>query len=201
MKIPSSFLLLLAVGPLLGSAQTYPLSENTWSNPDFVARLMRTHGFDTERTPSITSEEKAMFETIAPLISSNPSQTITDLPAVLTPESSAALVYTLANLYFQSDDLESAEATYRDAIKKFPNFLRAYRNLGIVYVQEAKFEEATPMLLKAIELGGQGADLYGMLTYSYLRIGNTEAALPLTSRPCFSNPPAVTDAWARSNVS
>ncbi len=180
--------LLLASTPLLGLAQSYPLSENTWSNPDFVSRFMGTYGFDTERTPTITSEEKVIFETIAPLISSDPAQAIATLEASLTPESSAALIYTLANLQFQSGKLEAATSSYTKAIKAFPNFLRAYRNLGIVYVQMAKFDQAVPMLLKALELGGQGADLYGMLAYSYLSLGNTEAALRSYEQALFFQP-------------
>lgn len=188
MKFSRTLCLLLASTPLLGLAQSYPLSENTWSNPDFVARFMGTYGFDTERTPTITSEEKVLFETIAPLIASNPAQAITTLETSLTPESSAALVYTLGNLQFQSGDLTKASATYQKAIKAFPNFLRAYRNLGIVYVQQGKFAEAVPMLLKALELGGQGADLYGMLAYSYLSINNTEAALRAYDLALFFQP-------------
>lgn len=188
MKLTRSLLLLLLAAPLSSRAETFPLSENTWSNPDFVARFMGTYGFDTERTPSITSEEKVVFESIAPLIASNPAQAIAALKAALTPQSSPALIYTLANLYFQSGELKAAETAYVDAIRKFPNFLRAYRNLGIVYVQEGNFAQATPMLLKALELGGQGADLYGMLAYSYLSLGNTEAALRAYEQALFFQP-------------
>lgn len=188
MKFTRSLCIILALTPLAGSAEIYPLSENTWSNPDFVARFMGTYGMDTERTPSITSEEKIVFEAIAPLIATQPAEAIASLQAALTPESSAALIYTLANLKFQSSDLPGAEKAYTDAIKKFPNFLRAYRNLGIVYVQQSKFAQATPMLLKSIELGGQGADLYGMLAYSYLSLGNTEAALRSYEQALFFQP-------------
>jgi len=188
MKLTRSIALLLAAVPSLCPGQTYPLSENTWTNPGFVARFMGTYGFDTERTPSITTEEKTTFETIAPLIASSPAEAITALKLALKPESSAALIYTLANLYFQSGDLDAAAASYTDAIKKFPNFLRAYRNLGIVHVQQGRFAEATPMLLKTIELGGQGADVYGMLAYSYLNLNNTEAALRSYEQALFFQP-------------
>ena len=179
-------------------AQVYPLSENNWANPEFVQRFVGSYGFDTAITPSITTEEKAIFEKIAPLIGGNPVQAITEIKAVLKPESSAALLYTLANLHFQSGQLKEAESAYRDAIKKFPNFLRAYKNLGIAYVQAGRFEDATTMLLKAIELGGQGADVYGMLAFSYLNLGNSVSALQAYEQALFFQP--VSRDWQMGKV-
>lgn len=180
-------ILSLAFAPFL-PAQVYPLSENTWSNPAFVQRFLGSYGFDTNVTPSITSEEKVIFETIAPIIASNPAQAISQITLALTPTSSAALIYTLANLHFQSGNLVEAEKQYKSAIEKFPNFLRAYKNLGIVYVQAGRFKEALPMLLKTVELGGQGADVFGLLAYSYLNTGNSVAALRAYEQALFFEP-------------
>jgi tetratricopeptide (TPR) repeat protein len=172
----------------VASAQVYPLSENSWSNPAFVQRFLGSYGFDTEVTPSITSEEKTVFEAIAPLIAGNPAQAIAQLQLALKPESSAALLYTLANLQFQSGNLPAAEKHYREAIGKFPNFLRAYKNLGVVFIQTNRYAEALPLLLKTVELGGQGADVFGLLAYSYLNTGNSVAALRAYEQALFFDP-------------
>lgn len=169
-------------------AQVFPLSENTWSNPDFVKRFVGSYGFDTAVTPSITTEEKTIFETIAPLIGTDPTKAVAEIQAVLKPESSPALYYTLGNLHFQAGRLPEAEQAYRQAIAKFPSFLRAYKNLGIVYVQAARYEEATTMLLKAVELGGQGADVYGMLGFAYLNRGDAVSSLRAYEHALFFQP-------------
>lgn len=177
-KILLPVALALGVGSLATvTAQVYPLSENTWSNPEFVKRFMGSYGFNTELNPSITSEEKTLFEAIVPLIQSNPTAAIAQVKAALKPESSAAVDYTLANLYFQQQQVAEAKAAYMESIKKFPNFMRAYKNLGIIYIQEGNFEEARKMLLKHIELGGGGSDSYGLLAYCYLNQGMNSAAL------------------------
>lgn len=180
-------LLALALAPV-ASAQIFPLSENSWSNPEFVQRFLGSYGFDTNVTPSITTEEKAVFEKIMPFIASNPNQAIAEIRLALTPASSGALIYTLANLHFQSGNLSEAEIQYKAAIKKFPNFLRAYKNLGVVYVQAGRYPEALPLLLKTIELGGQGADVFGLLAFSYLNIGNSDAALRAYEQALFFDP-------------
>ncbi len=188
MNVSRLLLAPLLASPALSFAQVYPLTENTWTNPEFVSRFLGSYGFDTTVTPSITTEEKLIFEKIAPILGSNPTQAITDIKAAITPTSSAALIYTLANLHFQSNQLTEAEAAYKEAIKKFPNFLRSYKNLGIVYVQQGKYADAITMLLKTIELGGQGADVYGMLAYSYLNTGDTSSALRSYEQALFFQP-------------
>ncbi len=182
------YLLIAAVLAGTAQAQVYPLTENAWSNPEFVQRFLGSYGFDTNVTPSITTEEKVVFEKISAFIAGNPAQAINELNLALKPESSAALIYTLANLHFQTGNLAEAQSQYEAAIKKFPNFLRAYKNLGIVHVQAGRFAEALPMLLKTLELGGQGADVYGLLAYSYLNHGNSIAALRAYEQALFFEP-------------
>ncbi len=167
-----------ALNATLSHAQVYPLSENNWNNPDFVKRFMGSYGVDTEKNPGITVAEKTLFDSVAAVIGSNPTEAARMLSAGITPESSAALDYTLGNLYFQLGRNDDAIIAYQKAIRKFPNFLRAYRNLGILKIQAAKFEEALPFLLKTVELGGADGDLYGLIAYSHLNLGRSAQALP-----------------------
>ncbi|HKJ90155.1 MAG TPA: tetratricopeptide repeat protein [Oceanipulchritudo sp.] len=179
-------LVLLAASPL--AAKIFPLSENAWNNPDFVKRFIGSYGFDTSVTPSITSEEQALFEAIAPLIDSDPPAAIAQLKEAIGPDSSAALSYTVGNLYLQSGEIPEARRYYESAIKAFPNFLRAYKNLGILHIQEGNYEVAVEMLLKTIQLGGQSADVYGLIGYSYLNLGNSVSALRAYEQALFFAP-------------
>ena len=46
-------------------AQSYPLSENSWDNPDFVDRFMGSYGVDTAISPSLSREEADVFRRVA----------------------------------------------------------------------------------------------------------------------------------------
>ncbi len=169
-------------------AQIFPLTENNWRNPEFVARFLGSYGVDTSTNPAITAEDRAFFESIVPLMQSNVGEAIRQLSAATLPETTAAFDYTLGNLYFQTRNLQQAIASYETAIRKFPNFLRAYKNLGLILVQIGDYTKARQMIIKAIELGGADTDLYGTLGYCYLNAGDYGAALEAYKLAMVFNP-------------
>lgn len=167
--------LALALFPASGADPA--LFENSWDNPQFVARFTGTYGFDTAVNPGINQVEKAVFDKLVPLIQSQPSQAIAALKAAITPATSAALDFTLGNLYFQTKAFPDAIAAYDAALKKFPNFLRVHKNLGRLHVQQGNAKGALPHLLRVIELGGAEGDIYGLVGYCYLQAGAVTSAL------------------------
>ncbi len=171
---------ILAAGslfPLILSAQLHPLSENLWDNEDFRQRFLGSYGFDTNVTPSISSAEQSLFQDLLPLMREDPEEAAARLAEALTADSSAALDYTLGNLYAQSRRPEEAIAAYKNAINKFPNFQRAHKNLGLVLVNEGESRASLPFLRKAIELGGNDGAVWGPLGLAYLDLGRFEQAL------------------------
>ncbi len=158
-------------------AQTYPLSENTWSNPEFVKRFLGSYGFDTEKTPTVSQEEGAVFRQVAQIAGNNPNQAITLLRNAITPESSGAMDFALANFLLQQNNIGSAIASYKNAIRKFPNFGRAYKNLGLAYVQQGDFKEALPSLTKAMEILGADGGLLGLIGFCHLNLERNGPAL------------------------
>jgi tetratricopeptide (TPR) repeat protein len=162
---------------LLPASGADPLFENSWNNPQFVARFVGTYGFDTALNPGITQEEKLVFDKLVPLIQSQPSQAIAALKVAITPTSSAALDFTLGNLYFQTKSFAEATTAYQGALKKFPNFLRVHKNLGRLFVQQGDAKSALAHLLRVIELGGAEGDIYGLVGYCYLQGGAVTSAL------------------------
>ena len=177
-------LLLAAVGlsvALPSWAKPFALSENTWSNPEFVNWFTGTYAFNGQINPQINREEQTLFQEIAPLMQSSPQRAISAIRSYIEGiEASAeeddrsyspALDYTIGSLYLQAGDVPSAVSNYRRAIERFPTFQRAYQNLGLTYVQAGDFAEAIPLLTKAIELGATGGTVWGLLGFAYL---NTE---------------------------
>lgn len=169
----------VSVNPIVSAASdgVYPLTENSWDNPEFKKRFLGSYGFDMEINPKVTREESEILTQVADLMGSNPAEAIRVLEESLTPEISAAFDYTIASLYLESGNFAAAKKNYETAIKKFPNFFRAYQNLGFALVQNGEYAAAKPMLVKAIEIGGGNGTLYGLLGYSFLNTGDSSLAL------------------------
>lgn len=58
----------------------------------------------------------------------------------------------LGNLYFLSGSYNQATRAYNKAIQLEQNFGEAYSNLALVFVEQAKFEEAIPLYLQSLDL-------------------------------------------------
>jgi tetratricopeptide (TPR) repeat protein len=177
----NSILLLTAVASVfanLAQAQTFPLSSNSWSNPEFVERFLGSYGVLTEKEPQISSEEAELFQSIGEFLNANDYRgAMNALRGAAGPEASAAIEYTLANLLLQEGDYQQSIRQYEVAIRKFPNFLRAYKNSGLAYLQMQNYEKAAEFIVKSIELGNQEGDSFGLLGYCYLNMGMNQSAL------------------------
>ena len=164
---------MLLAGPCVAiltlSAQPTPAaSAQVWNDPGFVARFLGTYGVLADREPKITAEEQKLFTGLIPLIRSDKAGAVTLLQRSITAESSAALDFTLANLQLELGNFDAAVAAYSSAIHKFPDFLRAHKNIGLAYVQKGMLDEAITAYTRALELGGEDGNVYGVLGYCHL---------------------------------
>ncbi len=166
---------LLIITQLL-SAQSYPLSENTWKNPDFVDRFMGSYGVDTAKSPSLSREEADVFRRVAD-VGYKTSSAIKILNSAISINSSAAMDFALANFLLQNGDITLAIDSFSTAITKFPNFGRAYKNIGLAYIQEGDYTKALPNLTKSLEILGGDGGLYGLIGYCHLNNSNYGPAL------------------------
>ncbi len=198
MKISSKVrttLLAMVLLPVAGLAQTFPLSPNSWDNPDFVDRFLGSYGVRTDIEPKISESEAALFNELMAQVQNNQMpQAIAQLKAFLDANTgaeeppSAALPFTLANMLLQEGQVEDAIRYYVMSIKQFPNFLRAQKNLGLAYLQNQNYEEAIKLIVKSIELGEGAGDTYGLLGYCYLNLGQYGPALEAYRQATLLNP-------------
>lgn len=147
-----------------------------WKDPAFQGAFMGSYGFRAEIEPRVTAKEREVMEKILALMSDekNQPQTHDMLLKEIKPTTSAVFDFTLANLFFQEDNLTNAVTYYTSAIEKFPTFQRAHKNLGLIHIRLGNFEQAIEPLTKSIELGTLDGMTYGLLGFAY---ANTEQYL------------------------
>lgn len=193
MKIQHLILSLILVVPSLSVGQPQVLAD-AWRDPGFVERFTKTFLPLTQQEPQITEKEAELFQELADLLGNNQSDAALQQleQAVRTAQDpstiSAALNYTLANLYLQKGRYEDAVREYQTAINKFPDFRRAIKNLGLAQIQAGQFELAIDSLVKSVELGDASGDTFGLLAFSYLNEGNPTAALEGYRQASLLNP-------------
>ena len=170
MRTPLKTLLLgasLALSSLSAQTISNPATD-MWDDPTFIKEFLGEYGFLAGYEPKISEEEKEALRGLIDLIKVSPKVAIQQLEPQIKSSTSAAFDFILANLYFQEGNLAKAEQFYRAAIKKHPDFRRAYKNLGLVLVQGGNFEGAIPVISKAMDLGEVDGRSYGLLGYAYL---------------------------------
>ena len=66
---------------------------------------------------------------------------------------------TLGLAYLEENNLEAAEAEFKQLIQLAPGEALGYANLGIVYMRMGRYEEAEEQLKKAVEISPEDADI------------------------------------------
>jgi tetratricopeptide (TPR) repeat protein len=146
-----------------------PSSPDFWRDPVFINKFLGTYGFLSGVEPKVTPEELKTLRAVLDQLRENPAGAAAELKKAITGESSAALDYILGNLSVQTGQYDDALKHYRKALEKFPDFLRAHKNLAFVMVQKGHTDEAVKHFQRALELGGEDGNVYGLLGYCYLQ--------------------------------
>ncbi len=175
-----SWLLGVTLGLLVCSpaaAQFQPWEgSSVLTDPEWRARFLGSYGFLSGAEPEIRTQELELLREVIELMRVNPQAAATMLSTQMTPESSAALDFILANLYFQNGQLGEAAESYAKALEKFPDFRRAHKNVGLLSVQLSDFDRALEHLTRAVELGDRDGRSYGLIGYAYINRENYVAA-------------------------
>jgi tetratricopeptide (TPR) repeat protein len=172
--IPLLFLLcsLLSAGNREGLQEGLPGNSlgATWRDPDFVRSFIGSYGFLSGLEPNIAANERELLQTILETIQRDPLQAIRQLEQNRSNDGSAAFDFILGNLLFQNERWQQAAASYRTAIRKFPDFRRAHKNLGLLELRQANYGTAIDSLTRALELGDVDGRSYGLLGYAHLQM-------------------------------
>jgi tetratricopeptide (TPR) repeat protein len=171
---------LMLVAPLSAAAppeeMPEPESLSLWNDPTFQKHFLGSYGFNAELEPRISGPERESLEEVLELMKNSDEEgALRVLGEILegkdqrreetTP--SALFDFIRGNIHFQREELEQAARDYENALEKFPSFLRAYKNLGLIQVRLGDYQSASETLSQVIELGGGDGLTYGLLGYSY----------------------------------
>jgi tetratricopeptide (TPR) repeat protein len=174
--------ILLSLGLGFGLASTAAAQGQPWSgssiirDPEWQKRFLGSYGFLSGAEPDINPSELEVLREVIDLMKVNPKAAAQMLQQRAGENSSAALDFVLANLYFQNGDQDSAIKYYRSALAKFPDFRRAHKNLGLLLVQRSDYKGALENLSRAVELGDRDGRNYGLIGFAYLNLENPLAA-------------------------
>ena len=161
---------------LFGKAPSYQLTSDFWNNPTFVQSFMGDYGFRSEVEPRISKSESFILREVIAKSENNLEEAIVYLEEKIENDSSAALDFALGTMYYQSNRMSRSAQAYGRAIEKFPSFLRAHKNLGLVNVSLENLEPATKHLAKAISLGENDGSTFIALGYCHLSLDRLVSA-------------------------
>lgn len=147
------------------------LTRDFWNNPSFVKSFMGDYGFRSEIEPRISKTEQSVLAEVVAKAENQLGEAIIYLENKVDEKSSPALDYALGTMYYQNGRLTAAVKAYQNAINKFPDFLRAHKNLGLVQLNLGNLEPASRSLTKAISLGDGDGVTYVALGYCHLSLG------------------------------
>jgi tetratricopeptide (TPR) repeat protein len=141
--------------------------------------INESSSFLKEREPEMTEEEYALYQKVVTILAANPDFAVKLLEAMYASDKeppSPAFGFILGNAYYAANQIDRAEANYRAAVTRYPTFLRAWVNLGVLYYSAARYSEAVPCFSKAVELGDRDSSTFGLLGYSLQKEGDLVSA-------------------------
>jgi tetratricopeptide (TPR) repeat protein len=157
----------LSLPPRASAQIPVELTREFWRDPVFVNRFLGTYGTLSGAEPRISAEEAELFKQLSEIIPNDPNRALQMLNQAINADSSAAMLFIRANLKFQQGDLNGAATDYRESIRRFPDFRRAHKNLGLIRLREGDLEAAAESLRRAVELGESDGRTFGLLGYTY----------------------------------
>jgi len=140
--------------------------------------INESSGFLHEREPEMTAEEYALYEKVVTMLGSNPAFALRLLEGMMKEGEppSPAFEFILGNAYYAAGDNARTETSYRNAVKRYPAFLRAWNNLGVLYYSTDRFADAVQAFSKSVSLGDRDPTTYGLLGYSLEKENNLISA-------------------------
>ncbi len=154
-----------------------PERASIWKSAEFKRQFEQSYLAESDVEPKLTATDRDLMQRVyAAMEAQKPAEALQLLEAERNDASSAVVDFTVGSIHFQDERLAEAKAAYTAAVRKYPKFRRAWRNLALVHVRESNFAAAIEAFTRTIELGGTDSTTYGLLGYAYSNTENHLAA-------------------------
>lgn len=156
--------------------------------------INQSNSFLKEREPEMTEEEYALYQKIVTIMGSNADLAVHLLESMMNEKQkpSPAFEFILGNAYYSAGKIEQSEKYYRSAVQRYPSFVRAWNNLGVLCYTANRFQDAVTCFSKSISLGDHDATTFGLLGYSLER-GEDYASAEMAFMQALGGDPANAD--------
>lgn len=136
---------------------------------EFEARVKGSFGFLSEREPKLNMAEYAILEKFVPFLEDDPDFALEMIEGLTenNKDLSASFDYMLGNMYAQHGRIEKAETAFKNAIGKYPDYLRAWRAIGMLYLHGDSLDNALDALTRSIQLGDTDPYTFGQIGYCF----------------------------------
>lgn len=180
---------MLAIGY---SADPLPLSSSYWKDPSFIKSFNGSYRIEARIEPVVSSEVRGLLVEVQKLMEDGKRESaLKKVKDSSLTAKSPALQFNLGNLQFEEGELDEAQQSFEAAIKGYPSFRRAHRNLGLVLVRKEELKDALEHLLEAVRLGDSDGTTYGLVGYCRLQRGEWASALQAYRMAQLSQPESV----------
>ena len=152
--------------------------------------LQQISGVDLGITPKLHDSERQFQQLINDsLKAENYLSLLNQLNAKQKIETmSAAMAYLVGQLALQQQQPKIAAQYFEQAIKRQPNYGKAYHGLGLTQLQLKQSVAATMSFSKALQLGVRDPQLYSYLGYGYIQSKNFHSAVVAYQQAKLFNP-------------
>lgn len=140
--------------------------------------INESNSFLKEKEPEMTAEEYALYEKVVTMMATKPDLAIRLLEGMINDKEapSPAFQFILGNAYYSAGQNDTAEKLYRLSVDRYPTFLRAWNNLGILYHTTQRYAQSAACFSKCVVLGDRDANTFGLLGYALEQEGNIVSA-------------------------
>lgn len=157
------------LGLPLVAEEALPISKDYWKDESFLKSFNGSYRINSRIEPTVGSAERGVLVKVEKeMVAGNRKSALALLEGNELTKSSAALLFNQGNLEFELGDLDKALVNYEKALKIYPSFRRAHRNLGMAFVRKGELGKALECLLESVRLGDQDGATMGMVGYCYL---------------------------------
>lgn len=183
------------LGDLEGIEIDKPISKS-----EFEARAKGSFGFLSAREPKLNMGEYAILEKFVPFLDDDPKFALEMIEGLTMNNSdlTASFDYMLGNMYVQNGRIEDAEAAFKKGIRKYPDYLRAWRALGMLYLHGDSLDDALNALTKSIQLGDTDPFTFGQIGFCFYQKKEYLSSLSAYTQAILYEPSNIR--WIRGKV-